>query len=93
MYLSSFSFEAELEDCHISFFFFFFTIQSHIADVTLMTSQLGLMWHHGGMTRGTWHVLAACWGVLDVYWHIQAHVEHMKAHERKVIIPLARGGM
>ena len=76
-----------------SYIFFFLWIQAHTIDVTLMTSQLGLMWclgltwHHGGVTRGTWHVLTAYWCALDVCWHIQAHLEHMKARERKVIIP------
>uniref|UniRef100_A0A2N9EYT1 Ionotropic glutamate receptor C-terminal domain-containing protein n=1 Tax=Fagus sylvatica TaxID=28930 RepID=A0A2N9EYT1_FAGSY len=51
-----------------------------------MTSQLGLirmlMWHHGGMIRGTWHVLAACWRALDGCQHIQARGEHMKTREK-----------
>lgn len=75
-----------------SYFLIFFSVQAHTADVPLMTLQLGLTWHHGGVTCGTWHVLAACWRALDVCWHIQALVEHMKAHERKVVIPSARGG-
>uniref|UniRef100_A0A2N9J2B7 Uncharacterized protein n=1 Tax=Fagus sylvatica TaxID=28930 RepID=A0A2N9J2B7_FAGSY len=52
-----------------------------------MTSQLGLirmlMWHHGGMIRGTWHVLAACWRALDGCQHIQARGEHMKTREKE----------
>jgi hypothetical protein len=41
-----------------------------------------LMWHHGGMIRGTWHVLAACWRALDGCQHIQARGEHMKTREK-----------
>uniref|UniRef100_A0A2N9H5Q7 Uncharacterized protein n=1 Tax=Fagus sylvatica TaxID=28930 RepID=A0A2N9H5Q7_FAGSY len=52
-----------------------------------MTSQLGLirmlMWHHGGMIRGTWHVLAACWRALDGCQHIQARGKHMKTREKE----------
>ena len=74
-----------------------------------MTSQSRLirmlMWHHGGVIRGTWHVLAACWRALGACWHIQACGEHMKTREkegrhsagtwkrvkRKVIIPTRLG--
>uniref|UniRef100_A0A2N9F125 Integrase catalytic domain-containing protein n=1 Tax=Fagus sylvatica TaxID=28930 RepID=A0A2N9F125_FAGSY len=42
-----------------------------------------LMWHHGGMIRGTWHVLAACWRALDGCQHIQARGEHMKTREKE----------
>uniref|UniRef100_A0A2N9FUY0 Uncharacterized protein n=1 Tax=Fagus sylvatica TaxID=28930 RepID=A0A2N9FUY0_FAGSY len=74
-----------------------------------MTSPLGLirmlMWHHGGMIRGTWHVLAACWRALDGCQHIQARGEHMKTREKEgrhsagawkrvttpVVTPAARG--
>jgi hypothetical protein len=67
--------------------FFFFTIHAHTVDVTQMTSPLGLirmlMWHHGGMIRGTWHVLAACWRALDGCQHIQARGEHMKTREKE----------
>jgi hypothetical protein len=63
------------------------------------------MWHHGGVTRGTWHVLAACWRGLDACRHIQARGKHMKTREkegrhsagawrrvkRKVVTPPARG--
>jgi hypothetical protein len=42
-----------------------------------------LMWHHGGMIRGTWHVLAACWHALDGSQHIQARGEHMKTREKE----------
>uniref|UniRef100_A0A2N9GAQ1 Uncharacterized protein n=1 Tax=Fagus sylvatica TaxID=28930 RepID=A0A2N9GAQ1_FAGSY len=52
-----------------------------------MTSPLGLirmlMWHHGGMIRGTWHVLAACWRALDGCQHMQACGEHMKTCEKE----------
>jgi hypothetical protein len=55
--------------------------------LTRMTLQSGLirmlMWHHGGVIRGTWHVLAACWRELDTCWHIQARGEHMKTHEKE----------
>jgi hypothetical protein len=54
-------------------------------DVTRMTSPFGLirtlMWHHGGMIRGTWHVPAACWRALDGCQHMQARGEHMKTCE------------
>jgi hypothetical protein len=69
------------------FLFFFSTIHAHTVDITRMTSQLGLirmlMWHHGGMIRGTWHVLAACWRALDGCQHIQARGEHMKTREKE----------
>jgi hypothetical protein len=75
-----------LEGRH-KFFFFFFTIHAHTVDVTQMTSPLGLIrmliWHHGGMIRGTWHVLAACWRALDGCQHIQARGEHMKTREKE----------
>uniref|UniRef100_A0A2N9J9I7 Uncharacterized protein n=1 Tax=Fagus sylvatica TaxID=28930 RepID=A0A2N9J9I7_FAGSY len=71
-------------------------------DVTRMTSPFGLirmlMWHHGGMIRGTWHVPAACWRALDGCQHMQARGEHMKTCEmegrhfrRRVFTPAARG--
>jgi hypothetical protein len=41
------------------------------------------MWHHGGVIRGTWHVLAACWRELDTCRHIQARGEHMKTREKE----------
>ena len=41
------------------------------------------MWHHGGVIRGTWHVLAACWSVLDACRHIQARGEHMKTRKKE----------
>jgi hypothetical protein len=56
-------------------------------DVTRMTSPFGLirmlMWHLGGMIRGTWHVPAASWRSLDRCQHIQAHGEHMKTREKE----------
>uniref|UniRef100_A0A2N9FF28 Uncharacterized protein n=1 Tax=Fagus sylvatica TaxID=28930 RepID=A0A2N9FF28_FAGSY len=55
--------------------------------LTRMTLQSGLirmlMWHHGGVIRGTWHVLAACWRELDTCRHIQARGEHMKTREKE----------
>jgi hypothetical protein len=55
--------------------------------LTRMTLQSGLirmlLWHHGGVICGTWHVLAACWRELDTCRHIQARGEHMKTREKE----------
>ena len=93
----------KLEDCHCkghvsiflflrggagrSSYFFFFIVQAHTIDVTLMMSQLRLIrmliWHHESVIRGTWNVFAACWRALDACRHIQAHGEHMKTREKE----------
>ena len=79
----------------VIYIYFFFTIHAHTVDITRMTLQLGLirmlMWHHGGMIRGTWNVLAACWRALDECQHIQAHGEHMKTREKEGRHPPTRG--
>jgi hypothetical protein len=90
----------------VMIFFFFFFLQIMLTRMTLQSGLIRmLMWHHKGMIRGTWHVLAACWRELDTCWHIQARGEHMKTREkegshsagawkglkRKVVTPPARG--